>query len=103
MDEMEDLKKTLNTVSNDVYQIKVALIGVKDYKQPGLIDKVNEIERSIISHDLNVKSGFKAHRDRIEKLEKTDFKRNAIIGAISGTVGVLGGAGLHKWLVRLFN
>lgn len=101
--QISEIKETIEGIGEDVNQIKVALIGNKQYNQKGLIDNVREIEMEMISHKLNLESGFKNHAGRIDELEKGNFKRNAIVGAVSGTGGVLLGAGIKSWLVRLFS
>jgi len=82
---VEQQGKGLESIAKDVHEIKTALIGNKDFQQPGLIDEVNDLKIEVASQKLE-----------IENIKKKDLKMTAYISALITTLILAGGKLLGK-------
>lgn len=106
----ESEKAQLSHTDTNVRDLKIALMGNPELGTTGFIQEVRtdiiELKRDHASQLLRIEKNHKELNDRVEKIEKADYKKGVVIATASAGVGAVTGATgmefLKTWLMKIF-
>lgn len=95
---MQTIKEQITQTADDVKYIKVIIAGDPPNGVKGILQRFDEHERLHNQYDKK----FKEQDEKIENIEKGNFKRAVTWSVVSGSGGVAVGAGLKTLLAKIF-
>lgn len=101
-----DEQNKLTQTAQDVRDIKIAIVGNPELGVKGMRDDINAIKKDQILQQMQIDSNHKNISERVEKIEKSDYKKGVVIATASAGVGAVTGATgmafLKTWLMKIF-
>ncbi len=96
----------LSQTSSDVRDIKIAIMGNPEFGTRGITHEIRDIKKEQALQQMQIDANHKTLNDRVEKIEKSDYKKGVVIATASAGVGAVTGATgmalLKTWLTKVF-
>jgi len=96
---LQQIEASIDVTRDNFQQLKTAIVGDPLYGRKGFIDDINEVKsRQSLNESL-----WRNTNNRIDKIEKRNFKQVAIVGAIGAVGGALSTLAGKIGLIKLIS
>lgn len=87
---IDKIEKSLDAAHDGIRELKEVIVGNKEFKRPGLIDRIDAIENTAKTDFFLCRQRISALDDEVRKLKDKSVKQAAIAGGIGLGVGLVG-------------